>query len=78
MTRIANVRQSNRLFLAAAVVLAGLLSLPPAARAQDDIQSLSYKLDRVQQQLSDLERQVYNGQPPAAGGAATGGVAASQ
>ena len=37
------------------------------------------KVDRLQQQLSDLERQVYNGQAPAGGGAAaTGGVAANQ
>jgi len=53
-----------------------------SARAQNnDIQSLSDKVDRLQQELSDLERQVYNGQVPAGGAAATtqsGDAAANQ
>ena len=32
---------------------------------KNDIQSLSDKVDRLQQELSDVERQVYNGQVPA-------------
>ena len=52
----------------------------PAAQAQNDVQTLSDKVDRLQQELSDVERQVYNGQVPP-GGSATGGdtaAAASQ
>ena len=62
-------------WLSVAVLLAGA----PSARAQDDVQALSQKVDRLQQQLSDLERQVYNGQAPAGGGGAapTGDVAAN-
>jgi tol-pal system protein YbgF len=54
-----------------------MLAGAPAARAQNDIQTLSDKVDRLQQELSDVERQVYNGQAPA-GGASTGAAAASQ
>jgi tol-pal system protein YbgF len=65
-----------------AVVCLGLAILAgtPAARAQNDIQSLSDKVDRLQQELSDVERQVYNGQVPAGSAAATdtGAAAASQ
>jgi tol-pal system protein YbgF len=57
-----------------------VLALVPVASAQDDVQALSDKLNRMQQELSDLERQVYNGQPPtsSAGAAPTGDLAASQ
>ena len=71
---------SLRFALSAAwLSLAVLLAAAPAARAQDDVQALSQKVDRLQQQLSDLERQVYNGQAPAASGgvAPTGDVAAN-
>jgi tol-pal system protein YbgF len=67
-----------------AVVCLGLAILAgtPAARAQNDIQTLSDKVDRLQQELSDVERQVYNGQVPAGSAAATdtgsGAIAASQ
>jgi tol-pal system protein YbgF len=56
------------------------LAVPPPARAQDDVQALSEKVDRLQQQLADLERNVYNGQVPAGGGGGqpTGDVAANQ
>jgi tol-pal system protein YbgF len=50
-----------------------LVASAPAARAQSDLQTLSDKLDRLQQELSDVERQVYNGQAPA-GGQPTGGA----
>src|ERR1041385_1054087 len=55
--------------LAAAAVV--FLATPLPARAQDDIQSLSDKVDRLQQELSDVERQVYNGQGPAGPAAAS-------
>jgi len=59
-----------------------LVAAAPAARAQSDLQTLSDKVDRLQQELSDVERQVYNGQAPAggqpAGGAVDSSAAASQ
>ncbi len=67
-----------------AAVLLGLILVAsaPAARAQSDLQTLSDKVDRLQQELSDVERQVYNGQAPAggqpAGGAVDSSAAASQ
>src|SRR6266478_7370774 len=61
-----------------AIVCLGLAILAgtPAARAQNDVQTLSDKVDRLQQELSDVERQVYNGQVPPSG-SATGGDSAA-
>lgn len=61
--------------LAAAAVV--FLAAPLPARAQNDIQSLSDKVDRLQQELSDVERQVYNGQVPAGTAAASGDTSAT-
>ncbi len=64
-------RQSNRqrgtgaAFLGAASFIFILAAAP--AHAQSDLQSLSDKVDRLQQELSDVERQVYNGQVPEGG-----------
>src|SRR5262249_4827712 len=70
---------SLRLPLAIALAAGFLLAAIPAVHAQDDVQALSQKVDTPQQQLSDLERQVYNGQAPSGGGGgATGDVAANQ
>jgi len=44
-----------------------MFAAAPAAHAQNDLQSLSDKVDRLQQELSDVERQVYNGQVPEGG-----------
>ena len=64
-----------------AFVLAALAAVPET-RAQGDVQALSDKVDRLQQAVSDLERQVYGGQGNAGGTAATetgaGNTAASQ
>ncbi len=65
--------------LVAACLGLGLVVVAPSARAQNDVQTLSDKVDRLQQELSDVERQVYNGQAPAGTAAATDtGAAASQ
>jgi tol-pal system protein YbgF len=68
--------------LSALVFLALAFGGATSARAQNsDVQSLSDKVDRLQQELSDLERQVYNGQVPAGSVAATtpsGDAAANQ
>jgi tol-pal system protein YbgF len=70
---------STSSFLAVVCLGLGLLASAPAARAQNDVQTLSDKVDRLQQELSDVERQVYNGQVPAGSAAATDtGAAASQ
>jgi tol-pal system protein YbgF len=71
---------SKACMLAAVCLGVASLAYVPAAQAQSDVQTLSDKVDRLQQELSDVERQVYNGQVPA-GGSATGGdtaAAASQ
>ncbi|HXQ42493.1 MAG TPA: tol-pal system protein YbgF [Candidatus Udaeobacter sp.] len=47
------------------------LAAMPEARAQNDVQALSDKVDRLQQEVSDLERQVYNGQGSGTGAVAT-------
>src|SRR5271154_4334042 len=61
--------------------LAALAAMPEAG-AQNDVQALSDKVDRLQQEISDLERQVYNGQGSGTGAVATdtggGSTAASQ
>jgi len=61
--------------LAAAAIV--FLAAPLPAQAQNDIQSLSDKVDRLQQELSDVERQVYNGQVPAGTAAASGDTSAT-
>jgi tol-pal system protein YbgF len=59
----------------AAFCLAALCLAAPAAQAQ----SVDDQLQRLQRELSDLQRQVYSGQtPPAATGDAGGGVAPTQ
>ncbi len=63
---------SNSRLLAVVGFALAVAAGAPAARAHNDVQSLSDKVDRLQQELSDLERQVYNGQVPAGSVAATG------
>ncbi len=62
---------------ALAAIAVVFLAAPLPAHAQNDVQSLSDKVDRLQQELSDVERQVYNGQVPAGGAAASGGDSAA-
>src|SRR5476649_2762410 len=73
---------STASLLALACLVSGIFGVIAPARAQNDIQTLSDKVDRLQQELSDVERQVYNGQVPAggqpAGGAVDSSAAASQ
>jgi tol-pal system protein YbgF len=70
---------STASLLALACLVSGIFGVIAPARAQNDIQTLSDKVDRLQQELSDVERQVYNGQVPAGSAAAAdSGAAASQ
>ena len=63
----------TRLGRVAPVLVFGLATLAamPQARAQNDVQALSDKVDRLQQEVSDLERQVYNGQSSGSGAVST-------
>ncbi|MET4805320.1 tol-pal system protein YbgF [Limibacillus sp. MBR-115] len=62
--------QSNRAYLGALALLV-LLALQPQAHAQD-VQALQNQVDRLQRELTDLQRTVYQG------GTATGSSAASE
>jgi tol-pal system protein YbgF len=80
MTQSSSPLEAIRFPLAVIGLAAGVfLAVPPPARAQDDVQALSEKVDRLQQQLADLERNVYSGQAPSGGGVQpSGNVAANQ
>ena len=71
------VALSGAVWGAILVLLVGLLVLPPAAaQAQDrDMRSLIDEVGRLQQDLSDLQRHVYRGEPApgSSSGAANGG-----
>ena len=74
-------RAGRRILAPAGAAVLVLLCAAAPARAQNDIQSLSDKVDRLQQELSDVEHQVYGGQGNAAAtgaSGATGATAASQ
>jgi tol-pal system protein YbgF len=86
MTGIPSIKWAKRLgrtLPALAFALTALAAIPQAV-AQNDVQALSDKVDRLQQEISDLERQVYSGQGSASGAGAVatdtgaGGTAASQ
>lgn len=56
--------------LAAALAVCGALGLAPPAAAQDDVQALRGQIERLRQQIADLERFVYRGGAPAPSGEA--------
>lgn len=58
-----------------------LLAPPPSAAQDSDLRSLADQVERLQRELSDLQRTVYSGAPAPAGGVASGdsgNLAASQ
>jgi len=68
---------------AAAILTAGLMAgtllIAGSGQAQDspDLRALNDKIDRLQTELSTLQREVYRGEPPAATGAGGQGTAES-
>lgn len=64
-------RPSRAAAIAGALIL--VLALPAAAQ-DSDLRSLAGQVDRLQRELSDLQRTVYAGAPPPAGSLAGGGA----
>lgn len=70
---VAQLRHAGRTgAMIAATGIALLLSLQPAAAQDADLRSLAQQVERLQSELSELQRTVYNGAPPPAGSVATG------
>jgi tol-pal system protein YbgF len=61
--------------IAAAAGVLLLLAVPPSAAQDSDLRSLADQVERLQRELSDLQRTVYSGAPAPTGSAAAGSAA---